>query len=186
MFPSLQTPAIAHVDRRLDATASAPLPHQDLWEIDRAHALHPWTNFGPFQKEGSLVITKGQGAYLWDVQGKRYFDAVGGLCCTTTASRSFATRPTASTTCPAPTARPGVPGPYFVCIDTGAKNTASTRPKAAAFETAPPMCSIQGRRRQRLLPVARRRRLHRFRTCLCPQYSIRPAATCAFVIPTPG
>ncbi|MBC7478509.1 MAG: aminotransferase, partial [Pseudorhodobacter sp.] len=28
------------------------------------------------------VITKGQGAYLWDAQGNRYFDAVGGLWCT--------------------------------------------------------------------------------------------------------
>ena len=63
-------------------TAQAPLPNQDLWEMDRAHALHPWTNFGPFEREGSLVITKGQGAYLWDAQGNRYFDAVGGLWCT--------------------------------------------------------------------------------------------------------
>ena len=25
--------------------------------MDRAHALHPWTNFGPFEREGALVIT---------------------------------------------------------------------------------------------------------------------------------
>ncbi len=49
------------------------LPNQDLWEMDRAHALHPWTNFGPFEREGSLVIAKGQGAYLWDAAGQQVF-----------------------------------------------------------------------------------------------------------------
>ena len=64
---------------------SAPaltLPNQDLWDMDRRHALHPWTNFGPFEAKGSLVITRGQGAYLWDAEGRKYFDAVGGLWCT--------------------------------------------------------------------------------------------------------
>jgi len=54
----------------------------DLWEMDRAHALHPWTNFGPFERDGSLVIARGEGCYLWDVEGRRYLDAVGGMWCT--------------------------------------------------------------------------------------------------------
>jgi adenosylmethionine-8-amino-7-oxononanoate aminotransferase len=58
-----------------------PTP-DDLWEMDRQHVLHPWTNFGPFEKEGSLVITRGEGCYLWDARGQRYLDAVGGLWCT--------------------------------------------------------------------------------------------------------
>ena len=58
------------------------LPNEALWEMDRAHALHPWTNFGPFEEKGSLVITRGQGAWLWDASGRKYFDAVGGLWCT--------------------------------------------------------------------------------------------------------
>lgn len=58
-----------------------PTP-QDLWDMDRQHALHPWTNFGPFEKEGALVISRGEGCYLWDAQGRRYLDAVGGLWCT--------------------------------------------------------------------------------------------------------
>ena len=58
-----------------------PTPH-DLWEMDRSHVLHPWTNFGPFEREGSLVITRGEGCYLWDADGRRYLDAVGGLWCT--------------------------------------------------------------------------------------------------------
>ncbi len=69
-----------------DASPSAFLPNSpapsDLWEMDRAHALHPWTNFGPFERDGALVITRGEGPWLWDAEGRRYLDAVGGLWCT--------------------------------------------------------------------------------------------------------
>jgi putrescine---pyruvate transaminase len=60
---------------------NSPSP-QDLWQMDQRTALHPWTNFGSFAGEGSLVITQGDGCWLWDATGKRYFDAVGGLWCT--------------------------------------------------------------------------------------------------------
>lgn len=53
-----------------------------IWEMDRQHVLHPWTNFGPFAEKGSLVITRGEGCYLWDAEGRQYLDAVGGLWCT--------------------------------------------------------------------------------------------------------
>ena len=53
-----------------------------LWETDRRHALHPWTNFGAFEQKGALVISRGEGCYLWDANGARYLDAVGGLWCT--------------------------------------------------------------------------------------------------------
>ena len=43
--------------------ATAPtLPNENLWQMDRDHALHPWINFGPFEREGSLVITRGAGS----------------------------------------------------------------------------------------------------------------------------
>lgn len=61
--------------------ANTPSP-ADLFEMDRRHSLHPWTNFGPFEEKGALVISRGEGAYLWDADGRRYFDAVGGLWCT--------------------------------------------------------------------------------------------------------
>ena len=54
----------------------------DLWEMDRAHSLHPWTNFGPFEEKGSLVMARGEGAWLWDAEGRRYFDAIAGMWCT--------------------------------------------------------------------------------------------------------
>ncbi|MCV2870498.1 aminotransferase [Defluviimonas sp. WL0002] len=58
------------------------LANEALWEKDRAHAVHPWTNFGPFEQQGSLIFTKGEGCYLWDAEGRRYFDAIGGMWCT--------------------------------------------------------------------------------------------------------
>ncbi|MGL5008756.1 MAG: aminotransferase class III-fold pyridoxal phosphate-dependent enzyme, partial [Paracoccaceae bacterium] len=61
--------------------SNAPSP-QDLWEMDQRTSLHPWTNFGSFRDTGSLVITRGEGCWLWDADGNRYFDAVGGLWCT--------------------------------------------------------------------------------------------------------
>ena len=66
----------------MPAQKLAPITNQNLWEMDRRHSLHPWTNFGPFEKEGSLVIARGQGCHLWDAEGRQYLDAVGGLWCT--------------------------------------------------------------------------------------------------------
>ncbi len=65
-------------------TGQTPQPriNADPWEMDRAHSLHPWTNFGPFEREGSLVISRGEGVWLWDSQGRRYLDSVGGMWCT--------------------------------------------------------------------------------------------------------
>ncbi len=60
---------------------NSPSP-DEIWEMDRAHSLHPWTNFGPFEREGALVITRGEGCHIWDAGGRRYLDAVGGLWCT--------------------------------------------------------------------------------------------------------
>ena len=53
-----------------------------LSALDRAHALHPWTHFETFEREGPTVITRGEGVWLWDEAGTRYLDAVGGLWCT--------------------------------------------------------------------------------------------------------
>jgi adenosylmethionine-8-amino-7-oxononanoate aminotransferase len=64
------------------ADAPKPVTNQNLREMDRRHSLHPWTNFGPFEKEGALVIARGQGCHLWDAEGRQYLDAVGGLWCT--------------------------------------------------------------------------------------------------------
>lgn len=58
------------------------LTNRTPWAMDRDHALHPWTHFESFAREGALVIDRGEGCYLWDTEGRQYLDAVGGLWCT--------------------------------------------------------------------------------------------------------
>ena len=58
------------------------LRNDSPWTLDHDHAVHPWVNFGAFEKDGSLVMVKGQGCQLWDASGREYFDAIGGMWCT--------------------------------------------------------------------------------------------------------
>ncbi len=53
-----------------------------LKEQDKAHLLHPWQIFDIFRKEGAMPIAAADGAYIYDSDGNRYLDAVGGLWCT--------------------------------------------------------------------------------------------------------
>ena len=48
---------------------------------DIAYHIHPHTNFQQHEDSGSLVITKGEGAYVFDEQGKKYLEAMAGLWC---------------------------------------------------------------------------------------------------------
>ncbi len=50
-------------------------------ELDREHFLHPFTNFRELNARGSRIITRAEGAYLWDSDGKRYLDGMSGLWC---------------------------------------------------------------------------------------------------------
>ncbi len=54
---------------------------QALWRMDRDHYLHPWTDFASFKDEGSLVIAESEGAWVFDSEGNRYLDGIGGLWC---------------------------------------------------------------------------------------------------------
>ena len=55
-------------------------PHT-LWQKDKDHQLHPWQHFDSFKEEGALLIAEGDGCYVYDTNGKRYLDAMGGLWC---------------------------------------------------------------------------------------------------------
>ncbi len=55
---------------------------REIWEKDRRHFTHPWTHFDSFKDGGSLVMSGGEGCHVTDINGQRYFDAVGGLWCT--------------------------------------------------------------------------------------------------------
>ena len=52
-----------------------------VWENDRRHFVHPWTHFDSFNDEGSLILSRANGVYTYDADGKQYLDGVGGLWC---------------------------------------------------------------------------------------------------------
>jgi 4-aminobutyrate--pyruvate transaminase len=56
---------------------------------DLAYHLHPSTNLRLVQAEGPLVITRGEGVYVYDDEGKRYLEGMSGLWC---ASLGFSER----------------------------------------------------------------------------------------------
>jgi putrescine aminotransferase len=53
----------------------------EVWQQDRDHFVHPWTHFDSFKIEGSLIIDKAEGSVVYDMDGKRYLDGIGGLWC---------------------------------------------------------------------------------------------------------
>src|SRR5437762_13961269 len=56
---------------------------------DQSFHLHPSTNLRAVQKEGPLVITRGEGVYVYDDEGGRYIEGMAGLWC---ASLGFSER----------------------------------------------------------------------------------------------
>ena len=51
------------------------------WHKDIAHIVHPYSNLDAHTKRGPTVITRGEGCYVYDEQGKRYFEGMSGLWC---------------------------------------------------------------------------------------------------------
>ncbi|MEX2008681.1 MAG: aspartate aminotransferase family protein [Dongiaceae bacterium] len=48
---------------------------------DTRYHLHPFTDYQALAKEGSRIIVRADGAYLWDSEGNRVLDAMAGLWC---------------------------------------------------------------------------------------------------------
>jgi len=48
---------------------------------DIAYALHPYTNLAAHEEQGPLVITRGEGIYVWDDNGNQYLEGLAGLWC---------------------------------------------------------------------------------------------------------
>ena len=51
------------------------------WEKDRAHVLHPYTDFSSFAETGSQIIEAAEGMYVTDDKGRRLLDGIAGLWC---------------------------------------------------------------------------------------------------------
>ena len=62
-------------------TQSNKFDTRDLWQKDRDHCIHPWTDFSTFKEEGSLIMAEADGVYVVDSDGRRYMDGIGGLWC---------------------------------------------------------------------------------------------------------
>ncbi|WPZ36842.1 aspartate aminotransferase family protein [Thalassobaculum sp. OXR-137] len=48
---------------------------------DVAYVLHPYTNARAHEENGPMIITKGDGVYVYDDGGKQYLEAMAGLWC---------------------------------------------------------------------------------------------------------
>lgn len=48
---------------------------------DSQHCLHPFSNYHQLNRDGSTVITKGEGIFLIDEDGHKILDAMAGLWC---------------------------------------------------------------------------------------------------------
>ncbi len=53
----------------------------DLWTKDRDHVVHGWADFGTFHETGSEILVEGEGPYVWDVDGRKLIDGIGGVWC---------------------------------------------------------------------------------------------------------
>jgi putrescine aminotransferase len=52
------------------------------WQaLDAAHHIHPFSDAAALLREGVRVITRADGVYLWDSEGKRLIDGMSGLWC---------------------------------------------------------------------------------------------------------
>jgi adenosylmethionine-8-amino-7-oxononanoate aminotransferase len=50
-----------------------------LRQRDRAALWHPFTQMADWEKDAPLIIERGEGNYLFDTEGRRYFDGVSSL-----------------------------------------------------------------------------------------------------------
>ena len=56
-----------------------PLDHQTLEYDDKRYLWHPFTQQQDWEAEPQLIITRGEGCYLFDDAGNRYLDGVSSL-----------------------------------------------------------------------------------------------------------
>ena len=54
---------------------------QDWQDLDRDHHLHPFTNHKELHEVRSRIITRGEGAYIFDADGNKILDGMSGLWC---------------------------------------------------------------------------------------------------------
>ncbi|APE30502.1 aspartate aminotransferase family protein [Halomonas aestuarii] len=63
-------------------TSESPaLDAQSLWQKDKDHFIHPFTDFSVFHDRGCDLITDSDGIFVQDARGHRFIDGIAGLWC---------------------------------------------------------------------------------------------------------
>ena len=57
------------------------LDTRTLQQLDAAHHLHPFNDNAALALKGTRILTRGEGAYVWDAEGNQLLDAFAGLWC---------------------------------------------------------------------------------------------------------
>jgi putrescine aminotransferase len=60
---------------------NTPVDTAHIQAQDRAHFLHPFTDFKDLAGRGARVITRAENIYVWDSEGHKILDAMSGLWC---------------------------------------------------------------------------------------------------------
>ena len=55
--------------------------HNSLRMRDIAVQIHPQTNLALHEKVGPTIMARGEGAYVYDDEGKQYIEGMSGLWC---------------------------------------------------------------------------------------------------------
>ena len=54
---------------------------QQVWQQDKDHYIHPWTDFSTFKETGSMILADSDNVHVKDGEGREYLDGIGGLWC---------------------------------------------------------------------------------------------------------
>ncbi|MBW1925980.1 MAG: adenosylmethionine--8-amino-7-oxononanoate transaminase [Deltaproteobacteria bacterium] len=57
------------------------IPEVDLLELDRRYLWHPYTQMKDFEKDDPLFVDRADGVFLFDAQGRRYYDTISSWWC---------------------------------------------------------------------------------------------------------
>jgi len=60
---------------------AAPAGANSLSRRDADSVFHPYTNAIANREDGPLVVTRGDGVYVWDEDGEKYLEGMSGLWC---------------------------------------------------------------------------------------------------------
>ena len=62
--------------------SQAALSHETLQDLARRHLMMHFTRHSTYRHEDVPIISHGEGCWLYDTKGKKYFDGLAGLFCT--------------------------------------------------------------------------------------------------------